>query len=167
MPLVRAKYDILKGVEYGLLVALLLWWLPLISAIFVGYVAGRKAGGPAKGMTAASIVSTIIMLFVLLVQYNIIVVPASLIKILYGNLISYASTYGIIGFAETLASMMVFRPPVFVITVIFGLIGGIVSMEAEYRRYKPKKLPRKVSKEELIKRSVESKVKSTRGMETL
>jgi len=48
-------FSFVAAVKYTLALSLLLWWLPIFGQMISGYVGGRKAGSPNRGMLAALI----------------------------------------------------------------------------------------------------------------
>lgn len=46
-------YSIWSAMKYVLFLSLLLWWLPTLGQMIAGYVGGRRAGGPWRGVAAA------------------------------------------------------------------------------------------------------------------
>jgi len=46
-------YNFWSAVKYTFGLSLLLWWLPVFGQMIAGYVGGRRAGAPWKGMIAA------------------------------------------------------------------------------------------------------------------
>ncbi|MCX6657291.1 MAG: hypothetical protein NTY62_01170, partial [Euryarchaeota archaeon] len=44
-----------SAAKYTLILSLMLWWLPMFGQMIAGYVGGRRAGGPWKGVAASII----------------------------------------------------------------------------------------------------------------
>ncbi len=51
----RRPFSFYAAVKVTFVLSLLLWWLPLFGQMIAGYVGGRKAGSPNRGMLAAMI----------------------------------------------------------------------------------------------------------------
>ncbi len=51
-------YSFWSASKYVLILSIMLWWLPMFGQMIAGYVGGRRAGGPWKGV-AASIVPVV------------------------------------------------------------------------------------------------------------
>ncbi len=49
------KYGIVRGMTWMVILATLLWWVPVLGPATVGYVGGRKSGGPFRAGVAALI----------------------------------------------------------------------------------------------------------------
>ena len=45
----------LSGVRYIFVLALMLWWIPIIGQCIAGYLGGRRAGSPYRGLIAAAV----------------------------------------------------------------------------------------------------------------
>ena len=45
-------YSFWSGAKYCLMLSLLLWWFPLVGNMIAGYIGGRRAGGPWRGVLA-------------------------------------------------------------------------------------------------------------------
>ena len=48
-------YSFWSASKYVLVLSLMLWWLPMFGQMIAGYVGGRRAGGPWKGVVASII----------------------------------------------------------------------------------------------------------------
>jgi len=49
----HSAYSMWSAMKYVLFLSLLLWWLPTLGQMIAGYVGGRRAGGPWRGVIAA------------------------------------------------------------------------------------------------------------------
>ncbi|MEM4277431.1 MAG: hypothetical protein QXQ13_08130, partial [Thermoplasmata archaeon] len=49
----KVVYSFWSASKYVLVLSLVLWWLPMFGQMIAGYVGGRRAGGPWKGVAAA------------------------------------------------------------------------------------------------------------------
>ena len=56
------EHNILSGMWYVFILSCLLWWLPVFGQMIAGYIGGRRAGSPTKGILVAIIPIFIIML---------------------------------------------------------------------------------------------------------
>lgn len=152
---VREKkiYSFRSAVWYTTVLSLLLFWFPPFGQMIAGYVGGRKAGVPWKGMLAAfAPMSVLFILFFLRAAGNhvsgiewFLGLPSRSADYLSGSLpvfgpvVAFMSDY-LQKFAASLWSGDYFIYP-YVLTVIFGYVGGIMSlqhrreMEAEGREH--------------------------------
>jgi hypothetical protein len=137
----KKVYSFWAGVWYTSILSILLFWIPPFGQMIAGYVGGRKAGTPKKGFFAALVPMSIIFLLFILVILDIMVdeigwvfgLPeagagylASNLPII-GPLLSFMTEY-IQTFVETLGfgGNLIISP--YILTVIFGYIGGILSL---------------------------------------
>ncbi len=134
-------YSFWSAVWYTSILSLLLFWFPPFGQMIAGYVGGRKAGVPWKGALAAlAPMSIIFLLFILramgshvseidwflgfpgrgadFVSENLPV---------FGPALAFMSDY-LHKFAEALWSAEFFVYP-YVLTVVFGYVGGIMSLQ--------------------------------------
>jgi len=134
-------YGFWAGVWYTTVLSILLFWLPPFGQMIAGYVGGRKGGTPRKGMIAAfAPMSLIFLLFLLRYMGNFVVEIDWLLALpglgaewmgvnlpVFGPVIEFIS-----GYAHTFVSLMWFGDffiyP-YVLTVIFGYVGGILSLQ--------------------------------------
>ena len=61
-----------SAVKYGSVLMFLLWWIPIFGPMIAGYVAGRRAGTPLKGVFAVSIPLAVVFFVATLVTIKII-----------------------------------------------------------------------------------------------
>ncbi|MDO9538245.1 MAG: hypothetical protein Q7J68_07995 [Thermoplasmata archaeon] len=134
-------YSFWSGVWYTSILSILLFWIPPFGQMIAGYVGGRKAGNPRLGMLAALAPMTIIFLLFFLRYAGQFVTEIDWFLDLPGSGAEFMSTnlpiFGpVIGFmanyVETFVSAMwsheFFIYP-YVLTVIFGYVGGILSLQ--------------------------------------
>ncbi|KYK26868.1 MAG: hypothetical protein AYK23_02530 [Candidatus Proteinoplasmatales archaeon SG8-5] len=134
-------YSFWSGVWYTTILSILLFWIPPFGQMIAGYVGGRKAGTPKKGLVAALVPMSIVFMLFILIRLNIMVdelgwvfglplegadyLSANLPLI--GTLVSFSTDY-IQTFVETMGFGGNFIAP-YVLTVIFGYVGGILSLQ--------------------------------------
>jgi hypothetical protein len=123
---------ILVGMWYVFVLSCLLWWLPLFGPMIAGYIGGRKAGSPSKGIMVAVI--PVIIIFFLLMGMDagllpfltgLVAIPQMImggIQSLSPNAASYLS-----GIYSSLGSAVGISGNGFFIVVVFGYIGGMMA----------------------------------------
>jgi len=134
-------YGFWSGVWYVSVLSIFLFWLPPFGQMIAGYVGGRKAGTPKKGILAAfAPMCFIFMLIILRYMGNFVVEIDSFLGLpgagaewmganlpVFGPVIEFMAHY-----TQTFASAMwsheFFIYP-YVLTVIFGYVGGILSLQ--------------------------------------
>jgi hypothetical protein len=61
-----------SAVKYGSVLMFLLWWIPIFGPMIAGYVAGRRAGTPLKGVFAMSIPLAVVFFVATMVSIKVI-----------------------------------------------------------------------------------------------
>ena len=137
----KRLYGFWSGFWYVSILSMLLFWIPPFGQMIAGYVGGRKAGTPRKGFAAALMpMSVLFLLFVLLrlgfmedeigwlfglplagTSYLAVNVPV------VGPLVEFMIQY-IQAFVNSIGLSSFFIAP-YVLTVIFGYVGGILSLQ--------------------------------------
>ncbi len=136
----RVAYSFWSAVKHTLTLSIILWWLPVFGQMIAGYVGGRRAGSPWKGVLAALIPVLVIFVFSGLVKVQIIptvwfgvdMSPASILGIITSQVpvlqpyLDFASMYLHSFFAslETTANLGL---DAYIITIAFAYLGGAMS----------------------------------------
>lgn len=127
----KKSYSIFKGIFYAIILYTLLWWLPVFGVMISGYVAGRKAGSPMKGIFAVLIpASAFIILIYILTKYPVVyVLHAQYLK----NMImfAYVSLGSLTSYVSNFEGFLHYIPDTLLIFVIFGYVGGILSQHIQ------------------------------------
>lgn len=133
-------YSMKSAVGYSITLLILLWWLPVIGPIIVGYVTGRKAGGPVKGMIAMIVPILLYFFIVYAIAVGWVNIPPVIQGYFNGSFIGglVNSTF-IPYFRETVSATMEFAtatraylyyaPSSFFIMIAFAFIGGTISRQ--------------------------------------
>jgi hypothetical protein len=128
----RREHPILTGIWYVFILSCLLWWLPLFGQMIAGYIGGRKAGTPMKGVLVAVIpVFFIFLLFIGMDQgyfpflMSIVSIPHNLMTGVQ-NLSPQAASY-LSGIYSSLKTVVGLDGNGFFIILVFGFIGGIMA----------------------------------------
>ncbi|MCL2143038.1 MAG: hypothetical protein FWH44_02105 [Methanomassiliicoccaceae archaeon] len=127
------------AIRYTLLLSMLLWWIPLLGQAVAGYVGGRKAGTPARGM-AATLVAVLALMGVAMVISSGIIAgfdflntePAELVTSLKMDFPLLGSLFGgIMWFLQNAFGIITgttsMKLNIYIITVVFGLAGGTLA----------------------------------------
>jgi len=136
----KVTYSFWSAVKYTLILSFLLWWLPIIGQMIAGYVGGRRAGTPWRGVMAAMIPLAVI--FTITGAMSIGLIPT----LIYGFNIAPDAFFGSIAaqvpfiapytnfaasylneFVSLMQSTASLRLDSYLITVAFAYIGGILS----------------------------------------
>jgi len=128
-----------SAIRYTLLLSMLLWWIPLLGQAVAGYVGGRKAGTPARGMVATLVSVMVLMGVAIVIGSGIIggfdflnTEPGELVTALkmdfplLGTLFAYIMMFmqSAFGMITGTTSM---KLNIYIITVVFGLAGGALA----------------------------------------
>ena len=135
-------YSFWSAVKYTFTLSLLLWWLPIFGQMIAGYVGGRRAGAPWKGMLAALvpvvfifIVSGLVRLGVLpTVIFGVDLAPEAIAGVITANVpviqpyVEFVNMY-LTNFFTSLHSTANLGLDSYVTTVAFAYIGGVLSQQ--------------------------------------
>jgi hypothetical protein len=126
------EHNILSGMWYVFILSCLLWWLPVFGQMIAGYIGGRRAGSPTKGILVAIIPVFIIMLLfigmdvgVLPFLVSLAQVPGMIMNGLQSISPNAAAYVG--GIFEGLQPLVGLNANGFLIVIVFGLIGGMMA----------------------------------------
>lgn len=133
-------YNFWSGLKYTVILSVLLFWIPPFGQMVAGYVGGRKAGTPMKGLFAALIpVSVLFILFGLTSIgifsdqigwfFSLPETGATFVSgiPIFGTIAEFSTDY-IIKFSESLGFGGPWLTP-YILTIIFGYVGGIMSLQ--------------------------------------
>lgn len=135
-------YSFWSAVKYTFTLSLLLWWLPIFGQMIAGYVGGRRAGAPWKGMLAALVPVIFIFIVSGLVRIGIIptvifgvdLSPDAIVAVITANVpvlqpyVEFVNMY-LTNFFTSLHSTANLGLDSYVTTVAFAYIGGVLSQQ--------------------------------------
>lgn len=152
----KYPYNMGSAVIYSIVLLSTLWWIPIVGPIIIGYITGRKAGGPLKGLIAMAIPIALYFMAVQAINEGLINVPPIVKTYFGGTLLTSAAALPFIQYihASTRVAMNVgtyiehyiyYAPPSFFIMLSFAFIGGAVSRQIILERgiYKEVVRPKK------------------------
>lgn len=133
-------YSFWSAAKYTLILSLVLWWLPLFGQMIAGYVGGRRAGGPWKGVAAAII--PVACLYIVMTGFDsgffpshvfgVAIAPAVVGASIADSIpfispyLQFSSEY-VGSFVDSLAGSSPYGINVYVVTVAFAYVGGILA----------------------------------------
>lgn len=133
-------YSFWSASKYVLILSLMLWWLPMFGQMIAGYVGGRRAGGPWKGVAATII--PVVGLYVVMTGFDsgflpshvlgVAIAPAAVGTALSSNVplispyIQFSSEY-VGSFVNALAGASPYGINTYVLTVAFAYVGGVLA----------------------------------------
>jgi hypothetical protein len=135
-------YSFWSAVKYTFTLSILLWWLPIFGQMIAGYVGGRRAGSPWKGMLAALVPVIFIFIVSGLVRLGIIptvifgvdLSPDAIVAVITANVpvlqpyVEFVNMY-LTNFFTSLHSTANLGLDSYVTTVAFAYIGGVLSQQ--------------------------------------
>lgn len=125
--------------KFTLVLSLLLWWLPIFGQMIAGYVGGRKAGSPNRGMLAALIPVGLIMIIIylgrqgILPEFSFLQLETSALIAAFGSDLPQLTVYmeAIVAYMESFLFAVEDTTSLslnsYIITVAFAYVGGILA----------------------------------------
>ncbi|OGS44213.1 MAG: hypothetical protein A3K76_06230 [Euryarchaeota archaeon RBG_13_57_23] len=135
-------YSFWSASKYVLVLSLMLWWLPMFGQMIAGYVGGRRAGGPWKGVVA-SIIPVVAIWGVMTGfetgllpshMFGVAIAPAAIGAAINSDIpllapyFQFSSEY-VGGFVEGLAGASPYGINYYVLTVAFAYVGGVLAAQ--------------------------------------
>ncbi|TFG56339.1 MAG: hypothetical protein E4H30_04525 [Methanomassiliicoccus sp.] len=139
----KVPFSFWSAVKYSLVLTILLWWLPVFGQMVAGFVGGRRAGKPWKGVLAALVPLTVIFAISSLVDNGVLPTvvfgvdwtPTAILNNL-GDLVPLLAPYIVFvqmyltSFIDTIQIATGVRMDVYIITAAFAYIGGIMAEQS-------------------------------------
>jgi hypothetical protein len=125
-----------KGIFYGIIFSLLMWWIPIAGPAAAGYIAGRTSGTPSKAIISTLVATSILMILTMMflpfrtgvlssvgtyLSSGVIAVSGSKLVAYSGFLTDLYTSYGI------LKTLTIIMPGSLIILNVFGYAGGYMS----------------------------------------
>jgi hypothetical protein len=125
-----------KGIFYGIIFSLLMWWIPIAGPAAAGYIAGRTSGTPSKAVISTLVATSILMILTMMflpfrtgvlssvgtyLSSGVIAVSGSKLVAYSGFLTDLYTSYGI------LKTLTIIMPGSLIILNVFGYAGGYMS----------------------------------------
>jgi hypothetical protein len=132
-----------SAVKYGSVLMFLLWWIPIFGPMIAGYVAGRRAGSPLKGLFAVSIPLAVVFFVATMVTIKIIptvwfgvnLAPDAIFGSLsqavpvVGPLANFTTGY-LESFIGTIQGSTGVRLDFYILGIAFAYIGGAMALQS-------------------------------------
>ena len=137
----KSPFSFWSATKYVLILSILLWWLPVFGQMIAGYVGGRKAGSPWKGLAAA--ILPVIAIFSVMTALDMLLprqigggsASASLLTgftaavPFIGPYLDFTREY-VAQFIATLSVSSPYGMNSYVLTLAFAYIGGIFAEQS-------------------------------------
>ena len=132
-----------SAVKYGSVLMFLLWWIPIFGPMIAGYVAGRRAGTPLKGVFAMSIPMAVVFFVATMVSIKVIPTvwfgvdlgPEAIFGALasampvFGPFASFTTGY-LESFIGTIQGTSGVRVDFYILGIAFAYIGGAMARQS-------------------------------------
>jgi hypothetical protein len=127
-----ARYGIVRGMTWTVILSALLFWLPIVGPGVAGYVGGRKAGGPMRAVIAVLIPAMVMFVMVAAASETMDLMPAGMISGTSFDPEAVADLPAqtiplVAGLQQSIDAFMVAPPDVMFIMIVFALVGGTLS----------------------------------------
>lgn len=136
-------YSFWSASKYVLILSLILWWLPMFGQMIAGYVGGRRAGGPWRGVAAS--ILPVVCLYAVITGFDsgflpshvmgMAIAPAAVSAVLSDSVpfvspyLQFSSEY-IGSFVDALSGASAYGINTYVLTVAFAYVGGILAEQS-------------------------------------
>ena len=155
--LMKYPYSIKEAVGYSLILMVSLWWLPVIGPMIIGYVTGRKSGGPVKGVIAMLFPILLYLFIIYAVGVGWIRIPVLIRNYFSGSIVGIPFVPYIketiiqgVNIGLNMQNYLYYAPPSFFIMLAFAFIGGTISRQVILERgIYPQKKPLIVRKNKI------------------
>ncbi len=127
-----ARYGIVRGMTWTVILSALLFWLPLVGPAIAGYVGGRKAGGPLRGIIAVIIPAMVMFVLLAAVSESMDLVPTGMVSGVSFDAESLADMPAqtiplVAGLEQSINAFVASPPDVMFIMIVFAIVGGALS----------------------------------------
>ena len=136
----KVVFSFWSASKYVLILSLMLWWLPMFGQMIAGYVGGRRAGSPWKGVLAALL--PVVCLYAIVTGFEtgllpshvfgVAIAPAAIGASLTHNIplispyLDFSSDY-VGSFVNGLEGASPYGINTYVLTVAFAYVGGVLA----------------------------------------
>ena len=136
----KVVFSFWSATKYVLILSLMLWWLPMFGQMIAGYVGGRRAGSPWKGVAAA--ILPVVCLYAVVTGFDMGVLPSHIFGVaiapaaigtalnhnipLISPYLDFSSDY-VGSFVKGLEGSSPYGINTYVLTVAFAYVGGVLA----------------------------------------
>jgi len=139
----KVVFSFWSAAKYVFILSLMLWWLPMFGQMIAGYVGGRRAGGPWKGVAAS--ILPVACLYAVVTAFDTGMLPSHLFGVaiapaaigaslnhsipLVSPYLSFSSEY-VGAFVKGLEGSSPYGINTYVLTVAFAYVGGVLAEQS-------------------------------------
>ncbi len=137
----NSLYDTRSGTFLTTILLFILGWIPMIGQMVAGFVGGRRAGSPMRGFVAVVLGTVITLLIMFLTVEGLNAIDSALVNDPEGEIAAVAATSPVLqqlldatlNYARGLFGHSDFTIDygMYMITIPFGIIGGIFANQAQ------------------------------------
>ncbi|NPA75084.1 MAG: hypothetical protein GXO25_03255 [Euryarchaeota archaeon] len=136
----KYPYSMSSAVGYSIVLLVSLWWLPVLGPMIIGYITGRKAGGPVKGAIAMVVPIVLYFFIVYFMAIGWIHMPHMVSRYFTGYFASSVAGTSILTYVQEtmntgimigkhVENYLYYAPTAFFIMLAFAFIGGAISKQ--------------------------------------
>ena len=137
----RSVYDTRSGTLLTIVLLFVLGWIPMIGHMVAGFVGGRRAGSPARGLIATTVGTFVVLLVLFLIVESIRGINSALLNDPEGEIMTLTASAPL--FQQLFNLFLDYTRQLFgsadfsinygnyLITIPFGIIGGIFADQAQ------------------------------------
>ncbi|MCK5251736.1 MAG: hypothetical protein KAQ96_02255 [Thermoplasmata archaeon] len=127
-----ARYGIVRGMTWTVILSALLFWLPVVGPAIAGYVGGRKAGGPLRAIIAVLIPAMVLFVILAAASESMDMVPTGMVSGVSFDPEALADMPAqtiplVAGLQQSIDSWAATPPDVMFIMIVFAIVGGALS----------------------------------------
>ena len=137
----RSVYDTRSGTLLTIVLLFVLGWIPMIGHMVAGFVGGRRAGSPARGLIATTVGTLAVLLILFIIVESIRGINAALLNDPEGEIMTLTASAPLfqqlfnlfLDYTRQLFGSADFsiNYGVYMVTIPFGIIGGIFADQAQ------------------------------------
>ena len=137
----RSVYDTRSGTLLTIVLLFVLGWIPMIGHMVAGFVGGRRAGSPARGLIATTVGTLAVLLVLFIIVESIRGINAALLNDPEGEIMTLTASAPLfqqlfnlfLDYTRQLFGSADFsiNYGVYMVTIPFGIIGGIFADQAQ------------------------------------
>jgi len=137
----NSVYDTRSGTLLTIVLLFVLGWIPMIGQMVAGFVGGRRAGSPMRGLISSSVGTFIVVAFLFLIAEGLRAINSALVNEPDGDIAMLITSYPLIEQLFDLAlsylrdlfggADFTINYSSYAITIPFGIIGGIFANQAQ------------------------------------
>jgi len=137
----NSVYDTRSGTLLTIVLLFVLGWIPMIGQMVSGFVGGRRAGSPMRGLISSTVGALFVVLFLFVIAEGLRGINSALVNEPEGDIAMFAASYPLVqqlldlalSYARDLfgGADFTINYSAYAVTIPFGIIGGIFANQAQ------------------------------------